>query len=288
MKGQAHRLAQWQPGRGGRRALLAGALALTLALGYLHYRTGLAYEFHVFFAIPVLLAAWFAGFAPAIGLALITVAIWLQTDHLLAGDQADAATLAFNTAVHLTMLVAGAGVFARLRRLLDDESRLAREDGLTGLANRREFHERGRQALALARRQGQAFTAAFIDLDRFKEVNDELGHEAGDALLVRVAGELRGHIRDSDIAGRLGGDEFALLLPGMDMAAAAPYVEALRQGLLGAMREQSWPVTFSIGVASCRSAPADLDALLAAADGLMYEAKNSGRDRVRLRELVSA
>ena len=108
----------------------------------------------------------------------------------------------------------------RLRKLLDAETRLAREDTLTHLPNRREFFELGRQALAQARREGTPITAAVIDLDKFKEVNDKHGHAAGDGLRACVADGARARLRASDIAGRIGGAEFALLLPGMDGTSA--------------------------------------------------------------------
>ncbi|MBK8121750.1 MAG: GGDEF domain-containing protein [Sulfuritalea sp.] len=124
----------------------------------------------------------------------------------------------------------------------------------------------------------------FIDLDRFKEVNDTLGHDTGDALLTAVARIVREQVRASDIPGRLGGDEFALLLPNMNAKAASGYVEKLRRRLLAAMRESGWPVTFSIGVASHNVAPQDFDLLIKQADTLMYEVKRGGRDRVLQQE----
>ncbi|MCK7498384.1 MAG: GGDEF domain-containing protein [Comamonadaceae bacterium] len=160
---------------------------------------------------------------------------------------------------------------------------MAREDALTGLPNRCEFHERGRHAFAQAQRLKAPITAVFIDLDRFKEVNDRLGHMTGDQLLATVAQVIRSHLRASDISGRLGGDEFALLLPNMDSLSAADCVERLRERLLSAMREQHWPVTFSIGVASCDVTSENFDDLLAKADALMYEVKGSGRERARQR-----
>lgn len=279
------RILQWHPSPFGHTVLWTLAMMLTLTLDYLHFRTGLAYEFHVFFAVPVVLVAWYSGHAPAIALAALAAVVWLLTDLVLGGDQADVAALAFNTLIRLIMLAGSAWVVARLRGVLEEESHLARRDPLTGLANRREFHAEGRRALALARRQGMSFTVLFLDLDRFKRVNDEQGHEVGDALLARVADTLRGNMRASDIAGRLGGDEFALLLPGMDSVAAEPYAATLRGHLLAAMEERGWPVTFSIGVAVYRQPPDELDAMLARADALMYEVKNGGRDRIMLREL---
>lgn len=263
-----------------RGALFAASVGLMLVLGYFHYRSGLAYDFHAFFILPVLVATWFLGFRSGLALALLSAGTWLMVDWTLGDEQVGRISLVFNTAMRLAIFVGEAWILEQLRRVLDREFRLAREDVLTGLANRRELYEQGRRALALARRQGAPFTAAFIDLDKFKEVNDESGHAVGDALLIHVANELRAQIRASDIVGRLGGDEFALLLPGMDDAAAQAYGEQRRQRLLAVMRERNWAVTFSIGIASYSLAPDNIDTLLADADSLMYEAKEGGRDRI--------
>lgn len=270
----------WQPGAIARKGIVAAMLALALGVGYLHTLTGLAYEFHVLFVFPVLITAWFVGARAGYGLALLAAAEWFVADHLLAGEQADPFPLLFNIGMRLAIFIGWVWLLDAMRHVLQRESRLAREDALTQLPNRREFHERGRAAFAQAQRQGAPSTVVFIDLDRFKQVNDELGHEAGDQLLVTVAAIMRMHVRTSDVAGRLGGDEFALVLPNMDAAAAEPYVGELRQRLLAAMGEHGWPVTFSIGVASYGVTPPDFDAALAQADFLMYEVKNGGRDRI--------
>lgn len=278
----------WQPSADARMGIVAAMLVLALGVGYLHTLTGLAYEFHVLFVFPVLITAWFAGTRAGYGLALLAAATWFVADRLLAGEQADLFPLLFNIGMRLAIFVGWVWLLDEMRRVLQRESRLAREDALTQLPNRREFHERGRAAFAQAQRQGAPSTVVFIDLDKFKQVNDELGHEAGDQLLAKVARVMRLHVRASDIAGRLGGDEFALLLPNMDAAAAASYVEELRQRLLAAMDEHRWPVTFSIGVASYDVTPPDFDAALAQADSLMYEVKNGGRDRILQRTFQAA
>ncbi|HEX5674031.1 MAG TPA: diguanylate cyclase, partial [Azonexus sp.] len=125
----------------------------------------------------------------------------------------------------------------------------------------------------------------FIDLDRFKEVNDAMGHQVGDQLLKSVAAAMRDHVRISAIPCRLGGDEFALLLPGMRASAAQVYVEQLHSRLLEAMKLNGWPVTFSIGVASYNVTPGDFDGLLKQADAVIYEVKHGGRNRILLRVL---
>ncbi len=271
----------WSPQVRARRGVLAASLVLTALFAWAHYRSGLSYEFHPFFSLPVIAVAWYLGLGPGLAMAVLTIALWSCVDWRLDGDAAT--PLLFNTMMRLAVSLGGVWLVALLRRVLEREVRQAREDTLTGLANRRAFYERGGDALALSRRQGAPFTAMFIDLDKFKQVNDGLGHEAGDALLREVAGVLRARQRAGDIAGRLGGDEFALLLPGMDEDAALAYAKELRDRLLAAMRANGWPVTFSMGIASHRRAPGDIGRLLAQADALMYEVKHSGGGRILLR-----
>lgn len=274
----------WQPGGLHQIAMLIAAAFLVTAIGYLHVLTGVTYEFHAMFVAPVLLVSWFVG--PRYGFALSALAAveWFLADRMLVGDRAGLSSLLFNTAVRLAIFIGGAWLVGELRRVLLRESRMAREDALTQLPNRREFLERGQQAFALAQRQEAPFAAVFIDLDRFKEVNDTFGHEVGDRLLKSVATAMREHVRISDIPGRLGGDEFALLLPNMKADATSTYVEELRARLAAVMQANGWPVTFSIGVAGYRSTPKDFEVLIRQADDLMYEVKRSGRNRVLLRE----
>ncbi|MGY1724064.1 diguanylate cyclase domain-containing protein [Blastococcus sp. SYSU DS0533] len=164
-------------------------------------------------------------------------------------------------------------------RWRNDTERMARQDPLTGLANRSCFTESGAAALA----GGGA--VLFIDLDRFKDVNDRGGHALGDQLLVRLAGALRERVTTvvpGAVIGRLGGDEFAVVLPATDHATAAELGEDLLHVLTDEVRvgRRTILVSCSIGVAS---APphATFDDVLRAADSAMYAAKDAGRGRVR-------
>ena len=269
-----------QPGVLVRTGIFVFSLALAFGIGYLHTLTGLAYEFHVMFVLPVLIASWFVGARAGYALALLSATEWLIADRILTGEHAELFPLLFNTGMRLAIFLGVAWLLGEMRRVLQLESRLAREDALTQLPNRREFHERGQRAFAQAQRQSAPFTVVSFDLDKFKTVNDQSGHEVGDQLLAKVAQVMRLHVRASDIPGRLGGDEFALLLPNMNALAAISYVENLRQKLLSAMREHGWPVTFSIGVASYDVTPHNFYGALAQADALMYEGKKGGRDRI--------
>ncbi|MGY1710869.1 putative bifunctional diguanylate cyclase/phosphodiesterase [Geodermatophilus sp. SYSU D00758] len=158
-------------------------------------------------------------------------------------------------------------------------------DPLTGLANRALFTDRVEQALRRRRRGSSAPAVVFVDLDRFKAVNDTLGHAAGDALLVEVAGRLRGAMRAGDTVARLGGDEFAVLAeltsdaPGEAEAAAGRVLEALCHPV--EIAGQQVPVSASLGVVVATEG-ADADSLVRDADIAMYEAKVAGRGRLAL------
>ena len=158
---------------------------------------------------------------------------------------------------------------------------LALHDSLTGLPNRHAFRVRLEQALARAERNGEAVAVLYLDLDRFKEVNDSLGHAAGDAVLQAVAERVRGSIREMDSVSRLSGDEFVVLLESLPSQDAA---ETVARKILKALEPAvSVPggealVTTSLGVAYCaRSRSCAADSLVRGADAAMYRAKALGR-----------
>ena len=168
------------------------------------------------------------------------------------------------------------------RRYEQRLAHLADHDVLTGLPNRRRFEAALAEHLDLCARSGPRGALLLLDLDHFKEVNDTRGHEAGDELIVSVAGVLRHSLRESDLVARLGGDEFAMLLPSADRdgaeRVAAVVVEAVRENsrtLEGVNRR----VTASIGVVTFAGAHERAEDVLALADMLMYDAKDAGRDR---------
>lgn len=159
---------------------------------------------------------------------------------------------------------------------------LARQDPLTGLPNRRSFEEECDRRLARARRQSDSFALFFIDFDRFKKINDNLGHEAGDRLLQEVAERLKRSLRPGDFLGRLGGDEFAVLVGD---TVSDDMIEQVANRLLAAVAE---PLTLlgravtpsaSIGVAIYPRDGRNREMLLNKADAAMYKAKEDGRRR---------
>lgn len=164
------------------------------------------------------------------------------------------------------------------QRLLVEADKLARTDALTALPNRRHFFRSAEAALADARMHGRPLALLALDVDHFKRINDQGGHQLGDTVLREVAQCCRSSLRASDLAARLGGEEFAMLLPDTDLGQAQQLAERLR----AAIAELQLPaaVTVSIGCAELSSSMASVDALLARADDALYAAKQGGRNRV--------
>jgi len=159
---------------------------------------------------------------------------------------------------------------------------LARTDELTGLANRRRIMERVGE---LMDGQGSRFTVFFIDLDRFKEVNDQLGHEAGDYVLMEVAYRLQGVVRAGDLVGRLGGDEFLVLISNeltieRRREVAQRLVEEVSAPVV--YRGTALPISASVGVTRYPEDGISFEELSAQADVAMYEVKQAGRNGYRL------
>jgi diguanylate cyclase (GGDEF)-like protein len=197
-------------------------------------------------------------------------------------ELADGASLADEVRLPLRDLCSRIGVAlsaaARDERLIYQ----ARHDNLTGLPNRLLFKERLAQEIANAHREGRRLALLYIDLDRFKSVNDSLGHTAGDELLAHTAERLHACIREGDALARLGGDEFAIILPNIS---GVPAVTTVVEHIVRAMSEpfvagpQESYVSASIGIAICPNDGGDTEDLLKKADAAMYRAKDTGRSR---------
>lgn len=158
---------------------------------------------------------------------------------------------------------------------------LAHHDMLTGLLNRLSLNERLDQALAVARREGSKVAVLFIDLDRFKVINDTLGHHVGDELLIEVAGRLSNSVRDSDVVARLGGDEFVVMLTGIEHSGAAAMIaEKLVRNVGESYVVDTYDLytTPSIGIAIFPTDGEDAETLMKNADAAMYHAKSAGRN----------
>jgi diguanylate cyclase (GGDEF)-like protein len=193
----------------------------------------------------------------------VPVAVLAFYWRLTSGDRGTTATLA-------ALLATEASVTLERVELLERLQSIARTDDLTGLPNRRAWEEELPRELLRSKREGRSLCVAMIDLDHFKEFNDERGHQAGDRFLKQAAAEWCVELRGTDLLARYGGEEFALALPGCSREVAIEVAERIR----AATPENE---TCSIGIA-CWDGAEDAPSLLGRADGALYEAKNRGRN----------
>lgn len=161
--------------------------------------------------------------------------------------------------------------------------RQAHIDYLTGINNRRHFMMLANNELRRDKRHHHELSLLMFDVDHFKSINDQYGHQVGDLVLQKLVIECRDNLRTEDIFGRIGGEEFAVLLPETEVKAAIEVAERLRMvttnTFLVLENGKSLHVTISVGVTSCACIE-DIDLLLSQADKALYNAKNSGRDKV--------
>lgn len=157
-------------------------------------------------------------------------------------------------------------------------------DQLTGVANRRHFFQAAENEFERFVRYNRTFSLLMLDLDHFKNVNDQFGHPVGDKVLKELSRTILLHKRESDLFGRLGGEEFALLLPETNLSGATEIAVRLRRSChtLAVPGHLSIHVTVSIGVTQVRSEDTSFDDVLSRVDETLYRAKNNGRDRVEV------
>ncbi|MDB5968833.1 MAG: hypothetical protein JWQ90_1283 [Hydrocarboniphaga sp.] len=220
---------------------------------------------------------WFRAAAGFCGLGLLGALVQARTFYLLR-RQRELRVLVTERTAELEQRS------EELRESQRQLEKIAYADWLTGLPNRRSFEEALRRCVAQALSDGKPFTLLLIDLDSFKQINDTLGHDAGDALLMATAARLKLALREADHLARMGGDEFALLLT---RACERETVDVVCRRIVTSLAE---PVPFkgavmqisaSIGCAQCPSQGADAYALYKAADIALYDAKSSGRNTWR-------
>lgn len=179
----------------------------------------------------------------------------------------------------------------KLRHLMDNLELQALYDPLTCVANRRYFLKRGQQIIQLAKRSEGECSLIFLDVDKFKHINDSYGHNVGDQVLAHMAKIIVANIRANDVVGRLGGEEFAVMLPNTELAEAQILAERLRKYVAERPLDidgKKYHITISIGIASYKSNGIRvddmeiIDSLLRKADAAMYKAKKSGRNKVEI------
>ncbi len=266
------------------RAALAvgvGGVIAAAALDYVAFKAaGYGFAVTALYIAPVGVVAWAAGRRPGWFIAVLAAAAEALVASARNGGVTRPLVFGGSILVELLVFMGLVDLLSLLRLHLENERRMSRTDDLTGIGNSRALSEGAAVELERSRRRGTPVSAVYLDLDDFKQVNDSLGHPAGDAVLRTVGESLRRSIRGHDLAARIGGDEFLLLLTetGPDQARFA--VERLRRRLGDDLKARGFALTLSVGVATFPAAPRSTEELLRASDAAMYRAKRGGKAAV--------
>jgi diguanylate cyclase (GGDEF)-like protein len=258
-----------------------GALLLAL-LSIADYATGPEVTVSLFYFLIVALLAWKTGdIRVTLGAAVSSSLVWWGAEAFTLGAPGGY-VLILNGVTRLVTLIGVGWTICRLKTALEAEKSLARTDFVTGVSNSRAFQNDAKVEIERALRYAHPLAVCYLDLDGFKSINDSLGHSRGNDVLRAVADVLKTQLRSSDLVCRIGGDEFVILLPEAGYERARLAVNKLQTAVRRAMQTNAWPVTVSIGVAVFEKPWPDVDALIKKADEMMYQAKVSGKDRVRI------
>ena len=279
MHKRAHQFMVWLQ-RLPRPFIVVLTIALFAVIVGLDYACGTFLSLSLLYCLPISLAAWRLGRNAGVTMSICAALALIVLNPREVGAHPAALIMLWNFLIVASLFSLIAVLFVEITRLLQKERSLARTDFLTGTSNRMSFMNEVDQEILRALRHGQSISLVYIDLDEFKAINDRLGHREGDRLLQAVGQTLLQTVRGIDSVARLGGDEFVVLLPNADSEAAAIVAPRLRQALLARMRQELWPVTFSMGVLTCPIPPGSAEQLIHRADELMYRAKQGGKDRL--------
>lgn len=249
-----------------------------LLIGVIDYFSGSELSFSFVYIMPIMIAVWYGGYKPGLIISFVSIAIWLSAELAITRGYSHPLILVWNTLIRLAFFLLVMRLLLSIREKVATLSTLASIDPLTGLANRRFFLEQLERERARARRYSETFTVAYIDLDNFKYVNDSYGHTIGDELLQVVGNMIRKNLRESDMSARLGGDEFVIFFPALEEMPAKQVMDDLQKQLNSAMDENSWPVTFSIGMVTYNKPMKSIREMVHKADEIMYQVKKSGKD----------
>ncbi len=249
---------------------------LVLAIGGLDSITSYDISVSALYLLPIILIAWFEGGLPAAIISIFSAITWALSDLASGHVYSHITVPLWNAAMVLGMFLIVAYSITAIKKLLRKEREHAHTDDLTGVANIRFFYEQARDEISKSAIDKRPLTFAYIDIDNLRNVNDTLGHIAGDYLLHEAAQVMRSTLRPTDIISRLGGSKFAILMPETENENATVIIYKVQEHLLDMVKHNRWPVTFSAGIVTCDNPICTIDELIKKAEDLMNASKKTG------------
>jgi diguanylate cyclase (GGDEF)-like protein len=264
-----------------RSLTLSISVAMTALAGFIDLVIGPEVSSAIFYAVPIGVASWYGSRGMGMIISTLSAIVWLVTDNISGREYSHQAIVYWNATVRFGLFSLIAYLISGFSQRLKLEAEMADIDSLTGALNSRAFYEQAQKEILRMQRFKHPFTVVYLDLDDFKQVNDQFGHTIGDELLQTVVTTIMNLIRKTDFMARLGGDEFAIFLVETGSDAAEKALGKIRQNVLQKMAEAGWPVTLSIGMVSYEAAPVNVKDMIKLADSVMYSVKREGKDGFR-------
>ena len=261
--------------------VIAIGFAFIVLVGIFDYLTGYEVAFSLFYFIPISLITWFTSQRAGTIASLVCAIVSLIAAVAAGASYSHPLIYVWNTLITLSIFVIITYLLSSIRRLLEYERELASTDYLTGAVNSRVFYDLLQKEINRSQRYKNPFTIAYIDLDNFKTLNDDFGHNIGDQVLRFVVNQVKKLLRKTDVVSRLGGDEFALLLPETNQESAQVVLSKLQCDILAEMQQNNWQVTLSIGVLTCTDAPFAAEEVVKMVDDLMYSVKRDRKNGIK-------
>ena len=260
--------------------LLAIASATLIFIGVLDFVSGAELASSVFYLLPVAIVGWRFHYRVSGMFALAATLIWVVVIIALGMPYSSAFAALWDGVSRFIVYFAFAVLLGHVRQALEQARKMAMTDHLTGVANARYFRDLAERELEHCRRYERPFTLAYIDIDDFKDVNDEIGHSGGDRVIHAVADALKTSVRRVDEIARQGGDEFMLFLHEVDVQQAESVLHQIHSRASNLLDLRGHNVTLSIGGVTWHVPPATVDEAIHSADRVMYEVKRGEKGKV--------
>lgn len=260
------------------------SIIIVIGIGILDYFSNSRYNIFLLYLFPIGFISWTRGKFPGVIISFIAIIVCFISEIIPDLDFSDIHILLINFTLRIVVFFSIIIILSVLNNFFKEIKDESRKDYVTGIPNARFFFECAERELNRMKRNNKSFSLAYIDLDNFKQVNDEHGHLEGNRALKTIADTIKSKIRLIDIIARMGGDEFILLLPETDLHQSKTVIEKVKQELEEVMKTEHWPVTFSIGVVTVIKAPSSIDEVVRMSDSLMYSVKKSGKNNVKYEE----
>lgn len=266
--------------RRSKRALATIAYTIAIFLGVLDFLTAVKIHFLLLYLVPIFIGSWFISGNTGIRLAIFTSLIWFVA-HSLSNPNFTPWIAYPNLLMRTAVFIVFAVTQAQLRTKLDELSKLASRDFLTGLPNGHAFYQ------LAAKEMDRAFglepmTLACIDVTGFKSVNYRFGYPTGDQMMCTIAHTIKQHVPRPDLVGRLGGTSFAVLLPNIASDMANLILKNVQEALHEQRRRNSYPLKFFISAIACAKAPRTVAELIQEADAQMTRIKGGKKDSLQI------